>query len=226
LRNIEITLQETLEIPLFPLRNTVFFPNTLLPLHIFEPRYRQMVSEVMEGERLIGIVLQKAEIKPRPGEFPEFFRVGSLGLISDMKKGEEGTFDIVLTGLTRFEILEVSKIKPYRLAKVRILKDHVEDSLDQDYMGKRLLTQLNLLMGDDRESMKELELIGKADFTTLLNSVCSLLQISPKYKQALLEMSGLKDRVESTIRFVERLIVDKELVSAFSHLRPEDPVFN
>jgi Lon protease-like protein len=226
LKNIEITLPETLQVPIFPLNNAVFFPHTLLPLHIFEPQYRQMILEALEGDKLIGIVLLKSEVDARFGEFPDFFTIGSLGVISDFRKTEEGTYEIMLAGLTRFEILEISSSEPYQSARIKILQDPIQENIDEDFLGNRLMNQLRQLMGDDSEAMKELDLIENADFDTLINSVCSVLQVSPRHKQSLLEMESLRSRAESLIQLVKRLLADKELVISFSHLRPEDPMFN
>lgn len=226
MKNIEITLPETLQVPLFPLPNAVFFPHTLLPLHIFEPQYRQMIIEAIEGDRLIGIVLLKSELDSRTGEFKDFFSIGSLGFISEFKKTDEGEYEIMLAGLTRFEILEIASFEPYQSAKIKILRDSSQEIYDEEHLGNSLMFQLKQLMGDDSEAMKELEIIGSADFDTLINSVCSVLQISPRHKQSLLEMESLRMRAETLIVLVQRLLADKELVISFSHLRPEDPLFN
>jgi len=224
--HLEITLPEVLQVPLFPLPNAVLFPHTLLPLHIFEPQYQQMILEALEGDKLIGIVLQKTEPDSRFGDFPEFFSVGSLGFISDFSETEDGDYEIMLAGLSRFEILELSDPEPYPSAKIRILEDSDQDNLDSDMLEHRLMSQLRQLLGHDTETLKELDLIGDADFYTLINSVCSVLQISPRHKQVLLEMESLQSRAESLILLVQGLLADKRLVNSFAHLRPEDPVTN
>jgi hypothetical protein len=225
-KHIEITLPEILNVPLFPLPNAVFFPHTLLPLHIFEPRYRQMILESLEGDKLIGIVLLKSEIESRFGEFPNYFSIGSLGIISDYRTTDEGTYEIMLAGLSRFKILEVSDSKPYQSARIRILQDQAYNSSNQELVSAHLMSQLKELMGDESEALKELEMIGNTDFDTLINSVCSVLQIPPRHKQTLLEMGDLQSRAESLIQLVRRLLSDKRLVVSFTHLRPEDPILN
>ncbi len=85
-------------IPLFPLPNVVLFPNVYLPLHIFEPRYREMVSDALDGDRIIGMVLLRpgweGDYEGRPAVYP----VGCAGLISHAERLSDGRYNIVLQG--------------------------------------------------------------------------------------------------------------------------------
>ena len=92
-------------LPIFPLPTVVLFPNVFLPLHIFEPRYRQMTADALAGDRLIGMVLL------RPGHAadyegrPPVYGVGCTGLITHAEKLDDGRFNLVLRGLDKFTIL-------------------------------------------------------------------------------------------------------------------------
>ena len=107
---------------LFPLPSTVFYPGTLLPLHIFEPRYRKMVQDAVAGNLLIGMVM----LKPRWDEDyfgrPLVENIGCAGKIDNLEMLSNGKFNIVLKGLSRFRILEESTEQLYRLATVDFLE--------------------------------------------------------------------------------------------------------
>ena len=110
-------------IPLFPLATVVFFPNTLLPLHVFEPRYRQMVKDIIDGERIIGMVLLKPGWEKSYEGNPEIYSVVGMGRIVNSEPLDDGRFNIVLYGLKRVKIIDIVKDIPYRLARVEILED-------------------------------------------------------------------------------------------------------
>ena len=109
-------LPETL--PIFPLPNVVLFPHVFLPLHIFEPRYRAMVAEALDGDRIIGMTLLKpgweGEYEARPPVYP----IGCAGLITHAERMADGRFNIVLRGLEKFRVLGEDSSKPYRIAQV------------------------------------------------------------------------------------------------------------
>ena len=93
-------------LPLFPLPNVVLFPNVFLPLHIFEPRYREMVADALAGDRLIGMVLLRPgwehDYEGRPPVYP----IGCSGVITHVERLPDGRYNIVLRGLERFRIVE------------------------------------------------------------------------------------------------------------------------
>ncbi len=95
---------EIIRLPIFPLPNVVFFPNTILPLHIFESRYRQMVGDAMDSDRLIGMVLLKQNLENPEVKGGDSFEVGGMGRITRCQEQEDGKYDILLTGRSRFRI--------------------------------------------------------------------------------------------------------------------------
>src|SRR2546430_1956854 len=108
-------------LPLFPLPNVVLFPNVFLPLHVFEPRYRQMVADALESDRLIGMLLLKpgwqADYEGRPAVYP----IGCSGVITHVESLADGRYNIVLRGLERFRIVSEDHAKAYRRAVVERL---------------------------------------------------------------------------------------------------------
>ena len=92
-------------IPIFPLPNVVLFPNVFLPLHIFEQRYRQMVTDALSGERMIGMVLLQPGHEADYEGAPPVYDIGCAGLITHVERLNDGRFNIVLRGLERFRII-------------------------------------------------------------------------------------------------------------------------
>ena len=106
-------------IPIFPLPNVVLFPNVFLPLHIFEPRYREMVADALDGDRMIGMVLLRpgweSDYEGRPPVFP----IGCAGLITHHERLPDGRYNIILRGLQKFRIQGEENGNSYRVAQNR-----------------------------------------------------------------------------------------------------------
>lgn len=108
------------KIPLFPLPGVVLLPGTILPLHIFEPRYRAMVADALEGDRAIGMAMMKPGWE-RSGDTPPIFPVGGAGRIVEAEHLPDGRYNIVLEGEFRYRVVEESPPAPYRIANVDLL---------------------------------------------------------------------------------------------------------
>ncbi len=116
---MEITLPE--EVPVMTLPNVTFFPQALMPLHIFEPRYRQMLKEVLATNRLFAVTGLDQKRLDEPGEFEPPHRVASVGIVRACQKNANGTPTLLLQGLCRVEVLDIVTDKPYRRIRVRPL---------------------------------------------------------------------------------------------------------
>ncbi|HSN68269.1 MAG TPA: LON peptidase substrate-binding domain-containing protein, partial [Thermoanaerobaculia bacterium] len=103
---------------LFPLPNLVFFPNTRLPLHVFEPRYRQMVSDAIDSGEPIGMVLLRPGWEEAYYRSPPIYGVGTLGVIEQVEPLEDGRYNILLNGQVRYRIVEEAPAVVYRTARV------------------------------------------------------------------------------------------------------------
>lgn len=110
-------------ISIFPLPSTVFYPKTLLPLHIFEPRYREMTADALKGNKLIGMVLLRPGWEEHYFENPEILSVGCVGTIDRSTLLEDGKYNILLRGLSRFRIVAEIPGKSYRRAEVELLRN-------------------------------------------------------------------------------------------------------
>src|SRR4029078_7138472 len=118
------------QIPVFALPNVVLFPQTYLPLHIFESRYRQMVDDAVMGGQCIGIALLKEGWEPEYYGNPPVFTMGCAGRLGRVQRLADGRSNILLQGLERFEITEEFHDKPYRRASIALCARATEASLD------------------------------------------------------------------------------------------------
>ena len=103
------------------LPNVAFFPQALLPLHIFEPRYRQMLREVLATNRLFAVTGLNSDLLGQPGQFEPPHRVASVGIVRACQKNADGTSNLLLQGLCRVQFLEILDDQPYRRVRVRAL---------------------------------------------------------------------------------------------------------
>ena len=173
-------------VPLFPLPNIVLFPQVFLPLHIFEPRYREMVRDALAGDRIIGMVLLREGGGAGDANNPPVYPTGCAGLITHCEQLADGRYNIVLRGLYKFRILEEDRTRSYRRARVETVAE--PDDSDGLHEGRRRLEQL--LTG----TVSNLKLPAGMNDADLVNALSQHLEFDPVEKQALLERSGLTER--------------------------------
>src|ERR1019366_9032706 len=118
-------------LPLFPLPNVVLFPNVFLPLHIFEPRYREMVGDAIEHDRLIGMVLLKPGWERDYDGRPAVYPIGCSGVVTHFERLADGRYNLVLRGLERFRIVEENHERIYRRALAEPLMDRGVTAADR-----------------------------------------------------------------------------------------------
>lgn len=190
-------------IPLFPLPNVVLFPNILLPLHVFEPRYRTMVADALAGDRVVGMVLlrpgQEAEYEGRPA----VYQVGCAGVITHTELLEDGRYNIVLRGAERFRIgREEDAGTPYRLAHVSALPEWVPDEHRPELRRHRHRIEALLAAAIEREGARPRFPPAVAD-EDLVNALAQHLDLTPTERQALLEREGVLERCRGLVDLLE-----------------------
>ncbi|TMA43005.1 MAG: hypothetical protein E6J83_10920 [Deltaproteobacteria bacterium] len=180
-------------IPVFPLPNVVLFPQIVLPLHIFEPRYREMVRDAARGPRLIGMALLREGWQQDYHGGPPIFTTGTVGEMVRMEELPDGRFNIVLRGLREFVIQRELRRRPYREAVVAWhapLAGPLPPGLRK---GITALVRLYIeRLG--QEAGDEGPLGAAADDETFVNFFAHHLDVSPVEKQALLEAPTLAER--------------------------------
>ena len=142
--------KKNIVIPLFPLPTTVFYPNTFLPLHIFEPRYRSMVADVLENGGKIGIILLKTGWEKDYHGTPGIMTIGCVGEIEYHSQLPEGKYNILLSGLHRFRILREIEGKLYRQAQVELLEEINNQDLTDDSLPikKQVIDNMKQYLGN------------------------------------------------------------------------------
>src|SRR5262245_30213621 len=108
-------------VPVMTLPNTVFFPQALLPLHIFEPRYRQMLREVLATNRLFAVACLDQALAAKPGSNEPAHHVATVGIVRACQKSDNDTSNLLLQGISRVEIVGTVREHPYRIISVRPL---------------------------------------------------------------------------------------------------------
>jgi uncharacterized protein len=189
-------------IPIFPLPNAVLFPNVFLPLHIFEPRYRAMVTDALDGDRIIGMVLlqpgHEAQYEGRPPIFP----VGCAGVMTHAERLDDGRFNIVLRGMERFRVAGEDGGKPYRIAHVNPLPEPVPDA-DRPELRRHRHRLEALLAAAMERSGSEPRFPPAVPDEDLVNALAQYLELDPLERQALLECEGVLTRCRALIELLE-----------------------
>ena len=195
-------------IPIFPLPNVVLFPNVFLPLHIFEPRYRAMVSEALEQDRIIGMVLLRPGWESEYDGRPAIYEVGCAGLITHAERLSDGRFNIVLQGLEKFRVIDEDEDerRQYRLARVENLSESMTER-DKDEMRAERKRLESLLVPQPSGRSAEPKVPASMSDEDLVNALAQYLELEPVEKQALLERDGLLARCRSLIELLEMKVI-------------------
>jgi hypothetical protein len=190
------------KMPIFPLPNVVFFPHTFLPLHIFEERYRAMVADAANGEKLICMALLKPGYEDDYEGSPPIHTVGTVGFMPMKKDHADGTSDILLVGMDKVKIKEITSDTPYRMAEVEILYDVVGES-DPEALQEKIFQQFNVLNDDNLLSAATQFFNEGLDFEMAVNLVISHLEIEGEEKQKLLDLGDLSLRAKVLLQYLE-----------------------
>jgi Lon protease-like protein len=196
-------------IPIFPLPNTVLFPNVFLPLHIFELRFKRMMTDALLGDRIIGMTLLRPGWESDYEGRPAVFSVGCAGLITHSETLKDGRFNIVLRGLQKFKICGEDNGQGYRIARVSGIAEPVDEVTRSAIQGSRGRLE-ELLTQSAKNENAEGRLPKSVSDEDLVNALAQYLDIDAIEKQALLEREGLAKRCESLIELLEmKLLVTR-----------------
>jgi Lon protease-like protein len=194
-------------IPVFPLSRAILLPRARLPLNIFEPRYLQMVEDVMSTSRVLGMVQPEGGDEESPvARTAPLRRIGCTGRITSYEERDDGRFLISLTGIARFALTdEVMLTKPYRICTVsyeRFLSDFVAGAGEEEVDRESLLRSLKAYL-EARSLQADWSAIGKTPTEALVNSLAIASPYGREEKQALLEAPDLKTRADMLVALAE-----------------------
>jgi uncharacterized protein len=189
-------------IPLFPLPNVVLFPNVFLPLHIFEPRYRQMVADALAEDRIIGMTLLRPGYEANYEGRPAIYPIGCAGVITHSQPLGDGRYDIVLRGMEKFRIRSEDESRPYRIGHVEGISEVIppEEAVPLRHQRQRLEAVLAAAIERVRAEPKFPPSVPDED---LVNALAQYLDLDVLEHQALLECDGVLARCRSLIDLLE-----------------------
>ncbi|MBV8816184.1 MAG: LON peptidase substrate-binding domain-containing protein [Verrucomicrobia bacterium] len=185
------------------LPNAVLFPHSLLPLHIFEPRYRQMLSYCLKGERMFSVALTKIGVR-EPASVDDLRAVAGIGLIRACVGNENGTSNLVLQGLARIRIVEWTQEEPFRIAEIELLESRLGNTIEAEALGEKVkelcvrMQQLGLQLPQNLlEQMHQIdnpEILADVVGAAFINEVAS--------RQRLLETEDVAERLRLLIQLL------------------------
>jgi Lon protease-like protein len=216
-------------VPIFPLPNVVLFPKTLMPLHIFEERYRTMTREALQGDGHIALVLLREGWESDYKSNPSVHGVACLGKIETYEELDDGKYDIVLAGVQRVRLIREVQHSPYRLAEVEPIADLACDDSSEEVIRRRnhlggLFTRFTELAS--KGAHRAADLVPQINFEALVNLVASTSNMPAEEKQFLLEIDDITRRCDILIPFLQRQLETLIIVRRFERLKPQDPSRN
>jgi len=191
---------------LFPLPNVVLFPLVTLPLHIFEPRYRQMTADALAGDRLITMILLKPGYEAQYLNQPPLHSVACLGKIIADQLLEDGRYNILLRGVSRVRILsELASDRLYRTARVQLLEDRASACAQTEVIQDKLARHVASWLASHGPALDQTMKLIKSDLPLgVLSDILGFaLPLGVEFKQELLEDQDVDSRLRRLLTFLE-----------------------
>jgi Lon protease-like protein len=215
--------------PLFPLPDVVFFPKTLLPLHVYEPRYRELASEALAGSQTICTALLKPGWESDYYGSPEVYPVGCVGKIIQHQKLSDGRYNITLSGVTKVRIESSVRLTPYRLVRVTpVLDDSAwangTNAVEEAAELLRLFQQVH--EGQGSGLVLDQLFHQTMEPESVLNTVALHLNAEAELKEQLLEMESLDLRYQAVLQILRTATKTQERIDRVRHLYPRDKRIN
>ena len=188
-----------LRVPVFPLAGALLFPRSQLPLHIFEERYRAMTRDALAGDRLIAMIQPRDHEEP-----PGLFEIGCIGRIGTCDELDDGRFNLVLDGLTRFRIAREATVDTlYRQVDADRSGFEAEEDPVLGLAQRAEVEREARRYADALGYMVEWEQVSRLDDEMLVNGIAQIAPLDVGSKQALLEASALADRADLLVQFMQ-----------------------
>lgn len=185
-------------ISLFPLTGVILFPGLQVPLHIFEPRYRALVSDAMARDRQIGMIQPRAA-----GEPPPLFDMGCVGRIIDVEALEDGRYNLVLEGFARFRVLrELEVTTPFRQIEAELIEENENDQALSSIERASLERESQRFANAQGYSV-DWDSVARLDDRSLVNGIAQIAPFDAAAKQALLETKTIAERAELIVQLLQ-----------------------
>ncbi len=191
-------LADVQRLSVFPLTGALLFPRMHLPLHVFEPRYRALVSDAMARDRRIGMIQPRAEGSP-----PPLFRIGCVGRMAQVEALDDGRYNVVLEGIARFKVRrELDVTTAFRQVEAEILPENPEDV--NLTLGRRAsLEHEGRAFAEAHGYAVDWEAVSRLDDEALVNGIAQIAPFDAAAKQALLEADSLADRCDTIVQLLQ-----------------------
>jgi ATP-dependent Lon protease len=191
------------QVPVMPLPGAVLFPHALLPLHIFEPRYREMLEHALNHQRMFCVTL----VKPSCPDWhaPEdFFHLATVGLIRACVGRGDGTSNLILQGLQRVRLTEFEQETPFPVAKIDILESRDATTVKTEALAEKVLELYRKLKRDGRKLPAKVDryLSQLHDVEMLADLVAATFVSDPLRRQSVLEESSINQRLRLVITYL------------------------
>jgi len=184
---------------IFPLSGALLLPGMMLPLHIFEPRYRALMHDAMARDRRIGMIQPRGD-----GAAPPLYDMGCVGHIGEFEALEDGRFNIILTGVARFRVLrELDVTTPFRQVDAEIEEPGERDD-DVLAMAERAALEMEARRFAQAQGyVVDWNAVSRLDDASLVNGIAQIAPFDPAAKQILLEADSLSERAERMIQLMQ-----------------------
>jgi uncharacterized protein len=193
-------LPDYVDIPIFPLPNVTFFPQTFLPLHVFEPRYRKLTKNALGGDRLIAVALLREGWQRDYFGRPPICKTFGVGKIVDHEQKADGCYNLMVEGLMRVRLVEEYPTRPYRTGRAHVLQDPPIDGRHREVA--EMMKDMRQLCGYLSERLPQLrEMIAQSLAASphpliIVNHLANSLVIDAYDRQSILEQDDPMRRLQ------------------------------
>ena len=194
----EIPIPES--IPIFPLQDIMLFPGASRPLHIFEPRYRDMIADAMEGDRIIGMVMLRPGHEDNYDGNPPIYDIGCAGILSNIEQLPDGRYNVIVQGLKRFRITGEDQRQTYRIASINVL-DEVFSEADRATLRAQRPLLLELLSS---VAPGQKPTVDEVSDDMLVNGLAQFLGMNPADRLDLLQQEGPLARSDALLSLLDQ----------------------
>ena len=194
----EIPIPES--IPIFPLQDIMLFPGASRPLHIFEPRYRDMIADAMEGDRIIGMVMLRPGHEDNYDGNPPIYDIGCAGILSNIEQLPDGRYNVIVQGLKRFRITGEDQRRTYRIASINVL-DEVFSEADRATLRAQRPLLLELLSS---VAPGQKPTVDEVSDDMLVNGLAQFLGMNPADRLDLLQQEGPLARSDALLSLLDQ----------------------
>lgn len=196
-----ITVQTTTRLSIFPLSGALLFPGMHLPLHIFEPRYRALVSDAMARDRRIGMIQPKPPTTRDEVEVPKLFDIGCVGKIAQVEAMDDGRYNLVLEGLARFRLVrELDVTTPFR--QVEAMLEDAGEAVALASIQRADLERESRRFAEAQGYAVDWDSVARLDDEALVNGIAQIAPFDAAAKQALLEADDLASRADLIVQLM------------------------